>query len=594
MELSAPPRVYTVDFTGGRSGTGPATHAQRNLLRWIDQPDDAGSATIPLFLDLPAGTGVADVAEVLAALLARHDALRTTFAAGADGTVLQHVAATGRLEVEIHELPPGPPARGLERRLRRQPFDPALDLPLRAAVVTHGGQPHLAVLVISHLAADVGCARILADQFTALINGAEPWSAGPLGPSPLDDAAAEQSAAGRRRAEAALRYWDGVLTAVPQAMFSIPVPNQAPQRRRRATMRSRAAALALARIAARTGCSHSTVTLAAVALCLARRTGNQSTGMTLLAGNRFGAAMHDYVGSLAQDAPFHVDPWAATFDEVVRRTGTAALRAYGCGRFDPAQMWQTIDTVGRERGTHFHRDCVYNDTSRFRGQAPPSEPTGSAADIGQALEQTRITMMPDEAYPAAFFLSVRAVWEELVLMLWADPRYLPRADVNDFLLAVERVLVTCAPHDVPVPDLLAATGLAGPERGPGWIRSAGCWVDLACATEVFDAGLAALGSPGGALFAEPAGTGAGTQTGTGAAAQEVELVGYAAWPDRDTARPSPAELHEACRPHLAGRFSALTPQRYVVCAGLPADPRDPASWRAAGVLAEGSGRPERR
>jgi hypothetical protein len=63
------------------------------------------------------------------------------------------------------------------------------------------------------------------------------------------------------------------------------------------------------------------------------------------------------------------------------------------------------------------------------------------------------------------------------------------------------------------------------------------------------------------------------------------LTAYLAAPDL-----TPDQLHERVLAGLTGAAGAAAPDEYVICEAAPAG-ADPAGWRAAAVLARGTGRP---
>src|SRR5258708_29545506 len=117
-------------------------------------------------------------------------------------------------------------------------------------------------------------------------------------------------------------------------MLAAPGPPPADSGSRMATLHSRAAALALARIANRARASQSVVILAAVATLLGLRTVNDRCLITALCANRFAPASRDYVGTIAQDALIAADLTAETFDGIIQATRTAALAAYYHSHYD--------------------------------------------------------------------------------------------------------------------------------------------------------------------------------------------------------------------------------------------------------------------
>jgi hypothetical protein len=211
--------------------------------------------------------------------------------------------------------------------------------------------------------------------------------------------------------------------------------------------------------------------------------------------------------------------------------------------------------------------------------------------VHEALAETRLTSLPDESYPVAAYLSVRQVVGELVLALWADSAVLPRRDVEGLLRGVERLLVAAAAEDLKLADAPAATGLSAPQRGRQWMRIDGCWVERAATAEVLAAAAAAAGAGPVAVVGSPAAEPGDTEQGGPAqGGTDPLLTGYAAWTGDPQAGPAPGDLHEAFLAELTGRYAAMAPASYVVCAGEPDDPGDEASWRKLPVLARGTGR----
>lgn len=211
------------------------------------------------------------------------------------------------------------------------------------------------------MAADFASLGVIARDFRRMMSNGTGQAPGPAALHPLDQAKLEMTPVARRRAEAALRYWETALSGTPQCMLAVPGHRPADSGPRMATLRSRAAALAMARIADRTRAGQSLVILAAVATLLGLRTVNDRCQITSICANRFTSASHDYVGTMAQDALIAADLTADTFDGIIRANRTAALTAYYYSQYDAEGLWQTIDRVCDDRGTMFHRDCVLND-----------------------------------------------------------------------------------------------------------------------------------------------------------------------------------------------------------------------------------------
>ncbi|WP_285503752.1 condensation domain-containing protein [Actinokineospora sp. NBRC 105648] len=527
--MTVPLSTLPVRFRGARGASGPVTLGQRNVLRWLGSDGDR-SDVLPVFVELAPGHTLAEVVSALGVLVARHEALRTRFVPDAPDGPVQCVQAAGEVELELHELR-GDPWQFVGELVWRAvlvPFDVVNGLPLRVLAVTGAdGAPLVVVLLFCHVAVDAAGAAIVGDQLRALLAGRDDLDQEP-GHQPLDQAEWEQSEVGRRRTRSALRYWDTRLRQVPQAMCALPPhPDGVPGHLER-RMLSSAVASALRTIAGRTGASHSTVVLAAGAALLGVHTDTPAGAMVSICGNRFRSAWREYVGPLAQDAlvPFTLAP-EATFDELVSQVQATTINAYRYAQFDSVQLWEVIDAVGRERGTYFHRDAVFNDLGATGASAASQAPEDPVA----ALADTRLEAMPDRSLPTAFLLTLGGVDETTAdIRLHTDTTRFP--DVDGFLLALERLLVTAATGEPRVRDIAAITGVVPVARGADWQVIDSSWVDLARVREL-------VGGPvrveDGRIVAEVAG---GADT--------------------------PAAAHARVLAQLPGSPAAMAPHHYVI------------------------------
>jgi amino acid adenylation domain-containing protein len=142
-----------------REGPLPLSFAQERL--WFLQQLEPGSAryTIPLGLRLAGPLDVAGLERALHDLVARHEALRTTFPA-VDGRPAQVISAPEPVRLEVSDLrglPPAgrePEARRRAREAARRPFDLARGPLLRAQLMRLDGEDHVLLLVLHHIAAD--------------------------------------------------------------------------------------------------------------------------------------------------------------------------------------------------------------------------------------------------------------------------------------------------------------------------------------------------------------------------------------------------------------------------------------------------------
>lgn len=572
--------LIPVRFSGTRSGSGPVTLGQRNVLRWAEDQTIFGAVQCQA-VNVAPGRSLTDVTGAIGRLIGRHESLRTLFAAGPSGNWVQRVEASGELLVEVHEAGRRPDAEALITQRLNAPFALDKEWPIRAAIITTGGAPAKVLLVLTHTAADFASLGIIARDFRRLMSGGASRAPAPPALHPLDQAELELSPMARSRAEAAVRYWEATLRDTPQCMLAVPGHPSPDTGSRMATLRSRAAALALAAIADRTHASQSVVILAAVAALLGLRTVNDRCQITALCANRFARASRDYVGTIAQDALIAADLTAETFDGIVQATRTATLTAYYHGQYDVDSLWQMIGRVNDDRGTEFHRDCVLNDLTGAAVQVQPGQAgrLPEPGDARAALRDTRLVWADTEPRPLLFYFEVFGLTRhEVSLSVWADQSRLPAAEVEDFLFGIERLLVAAERRDVPAPDIGGLAGLSPVRRDASWRRIDSCWIELPAVQRLLDEVVAsAPGIDAAQVFC--------IRDVSGRTAES--LVAYvSASGDRIT----PRILHARCRPRLAGRPTAMAPAWYVICDQAPGDPARLESWRRLPVRAEGSGR----
>ncbi|MEV7008139.1 condensation domain-containing protein [Streptosporangium sp. NPDC051022] len=539
----------TVRYGGERTGSGPVTVGQANMIRCVlsDPPEHMNYRVV---LDLQPGTTLTDIAAAAGTLLSRHESLRTTFRDG-----IQYVAAEGELSVEVHEGGGSADvADEVASWLQAVRFDLAAEISVRMAVIVSDGVPERLVFVTTHSTVDAGGLAVLRSELNDLLLG-KPLAA-VTAPQPLDVAESERTPASVRRAEAALRYWETQLWRIPRSTLTVAVDGDdndwlLPRLR----VRSTAAARALGRIAARTGASRSAAVLAAFAALAGVRAGQPEVVALAISANRFRPELREYVGPLAQDALVPVGVDEPTFDGVLRRTRAASLAAYQNSRFDSDALIQIMERVHRERGVFFARDIVFNDMS-IPGLGRRTG--GRTAEEGPDI---RSHWLPDATLPTRTSLWVHLLEGEVDFTLWADPRCLPRADAQAVGEGIMRLLVEAGDRDVPMAELSGLTGVLPVPRDDGWLMTDSCWVELAEVRR-----LVADAVDGRPFLVTPV---------------DGRLVCHLAAPA------TPQEVHTACVARLFGRMSAMAPHHYVICESAPGSPD---GWQDQPVIAEGSGR----
>ncbi|WP_436760745.1 condensation domain-containing protein [Streptosporangium sp. V21-05] len=522
--------TIAAEYAGPRTRQGPMTMGQANMARCVLR-DPPLHMNFRVTKRLPEGTPLPAVAETVGRLLSRHEGLRATIHSD-----LQVVAGSGHLPIEVHDAGTGFPDEAAEEvglRMQGTRFDLETELPIRVAVVTEGETPRLVIFVLPHTSVDaIGLATVMR-EWERLIRGVAVPP--PCPTQPLDLATAEGSPAALRRTEAALRHWENGLRRAPQSMFAVDeaAVADADAIRPRLRVRSAAAATALAAVANRTGASRSAVTLAALGVLVGLRNTQRSCVIASLASNRVRPELRDYVGPLAQDALMAADLDVPTFDEAVRRFRAASLSGYQHSRFDSIALWEVIETVNAERGVDFARDCVFNDMSGVTVPEPEPEPSA----------EVECGWLPAASLPAHLALWANRLEDVVDLTLWIDPRVMSRTEAEGFGTGIVRLLIAAGDGDVQASDISEISGISPIERGPEWIYTDSCWVNLGAVERLV--GEAVQGRPHRVTHDPDGRLTCHVTSGT------------------------PEEIRAACLALLPGRTSAMAPHHYVVHAAGP-------------------------
>ncbi len=166
------------------------------------------------------------LARALDAIVARHEALRTTFHEAGEEPV-QVVGAPRPVElvrVDLAGLPADAREAALTRRLveeARRPFDLARDLMLRGVVVRLGERESAVLLVLHHIASDGWSMGVLTREIEAHYEAARRGGVAPLPPLPTqyaDHAVSQRARLEGPQLAAALAFWRERLAGAPPAL----------------------------------------------------------------------------------------------------------------------------------------------------------------------------------------------------------------------------------------------------------------------------------------------------------------------------------------------------------------------------------------
>jgi hypothetical protein len=142
------------------------------------------------------------------------------------------------------------------------------------------------------------------------------------------------------------------------------------------------------------------------------------------------------------------------------------------------------------------------------------------------------------------------------------------------LTAIESLALAAATATVALADVPAACDVPRLHRGPGWLRHANGWVDMAA--------LNAL------LRGLPLCRAATVTAGPGPGPDCPPLLTAYIYPD---GKPTAEDIHRAVVGALSASDVAVAPDRYVICTSAPDDVDCPQAWEACAIAAPADGRP---
>ncbi|WP_035803325.1 condensation domain-containing protein [Kitasatospora mediocidica] len=444
----------SIGLDSARAGTGPATWGQRAIWGVVTRlGDDAPRynlrTDLPLTPPRPASRVRADLTE----LLLLHDSLHTRLLPesvdGEDG-LEQVVDGSGELPVQIRSCAPEQAravGAALLDELAGRSFDHGREWPLRVGLVECEGLVHRLVLAASHTAMDLwGEGRMVRDL--RLIEAgatAESLRADRPALQPLEAAEVQASPLGRRRDEAARRYWCEQLIVGPRKMFPNPAaPGLAADPGRlfpNALLRSPALAVAVTRVAQELGVSDAAVLLGAASHQLARMSGSSDVLFQVVVGNRFQPAAAESVSTMAQEAVFLLTDADRDFADAVQRTRSVAFTAFRHAGYDKWALEREVAELA-ERGEVADHSCWWNDT-RDPGTGPFDTVERPQAALRELIGRTELSWPTD--FPARVNVSVAVdvltAPGVLELAMTADPAVITREGMEQFLRGVEGLVV---------------------------------------------------------------------------------------------------------------------------------------------------------
>jgi NRPS condensation-like uncharacterized protein len=155
-----------------REGPLPLSFAQERLWFLQQLAPESTRYTVPLGLRLAGRLDVAGLERALSELVARHEALRTTFPA-VDGRPVQVISPPEPVRLGVSDLGGLPPARREQEARRRvqdaarHPFDLVRGPLLRAQLIRLDSEDHVLLLLLHHIIVDGWSLGLLTSELGA-------------------------------------------------------------------------------------------------------------------------------------------------------------------------------------------------------------------------------------------------------------------------------------------------------------------------------------------------------------------------------------------------------------------------------------------
>lgn len=448
-----PTERVTVPFSGDGEGIGALTWGQRDILEAMARQ---GCFYVGGAVPLPEGVTVQYAADQLSFIVSRFPSLRTTLRFESPGRAVQELHGSGEVILDVFDLAPGADpdetVAWIETYYRTRPRDFRTQWPVQTGVLRQSGQPTHMISISCHTVADMlGMQAMQRDLDAVRTESATPT----IGRQQLELAAWQQSPAGRRVTDAAVRHMEKALRSVPQR----PLPLSADERNPRhwtGVLRSRALKLALPAICARTAADASAVLLALYATALGRLGLLNPAFIRPVSSNRFRPGLADVVSNISQTSYCVLDVAGVSVDEAVNRARQTSMLAYKNSYFDPRAETALIDRLTREAreqdpaaqpwsGVNW---SYFNDRRTLPMGPPPSDPAELDLDAARRLSTFRWTDKKQNPYEPLFVHIDDAPddLDALEVTVCADTRHVSPAD-NEALAREMEAAATEAAFD---------------------------------------------------------------------------------------------------------------------------------------------------
>jgi amino acid adenylation domain-containing protein len=323
-----------------RSGPLPLSFAQQRLWFLQQLGNMGGTYHMPMRLRLRGDLDRGALVRSLDRIVARHEALRTSFPT-VDGEPVQHIAPAEGSGVRLveHDLRASADADDELRRLVQDeagaPFDLAQGPLVRGRLVRMAADDHVLLLTMHHIVSDGWSTGVLFRELAALYTAFARGEPDPLPPLPVQYA---DYAVWHRRwvegpvLEAQAEYWTRTLAGAPE-LLALPTDHPRPAKQDFAGASvnvelDEALTAALRTLGQRHGTTLFMTLLAGWAAMLARLSGQADVVIGTPSANRGHAEVEDLIGFFVNTLPLRVDlSDGPGVGELLQRVKTRALEA---------------------------------------------------------------------------------------------------------------------------------------------------------------------------------------------------------------------------------------------------------------------------
>ncbi|WP_189285802.1 condensation domain-containing protein, partial [Actinoplanes campanulatus] len=425
---------------------GIASHAQeRQWFLWQLAPDNP-AYNVPWGHEIHGELDAAALASAVDALVARHDALRTTLHLDTDGRIVQRIGVAGRTGLTVHDADDAA-LPGLVERAARQPFDLTTGPILRVNVWRTAPDRHVVLFVAHHIAVDEWSMGIFERELWELYRTGGDAELPPLAVRYADYAAWHRDLVASR-ADRDLAFWRRTLEDAPTSAW--PDRNAAraaaPGESARLVPADRLQGLDQAR--AEAGATEFMAFLAVYCLLIARSSGERDITVGIPVSGRSHPDLAPVVGFFVNTLALRVtvDP-ADDFPAHLRRVRSVVLAAFAHQETPFEHVVRAVAPDRADGVNPLFRTMFAFTAGASRTDGPP--PTGLT-----------VRGLPIEGSDSHFDLSLSATrtTEGLHLTLEFGPGILTDGEAQGLLGSFEELLAAVGGS---VSDLLAASG---PER----------------------------------------------------------------------------------------------------------------------------------